>query len=224
MNHKVFFDHVRAPLFGGALSRSQVAGCEALLAAVAGWDLRWQAYALATAYGETARTMRPIAEYGRGRGRRYGRPGRHGGQVAYGRGYVQLTWDANYEKADRELGLDGALIADFDLALRPDIAARILRRGMEEGWFTGRKLGDYFTPDKSDWKHARRIINRLDRAARYASWAQTFHRALEAAGVAADPVAPRQTPATDRSRGRGWLARLLTPLLSLLLNLLRRQS
>ena len=51
--------------------------------------------------------MQPIAEYGKGKGRKYGVPGRNRGQVAYGRGYVQLTWDDNYERADKEIGAGG---------------------------------------------------------------------------------------------------------------------
>lgn len=188
MNRKVFFDHVRTNIFG-SFKQSQVDGLNAILDALKGWDLRWQAYALATAYGETAMTMKPIAEYGKGRGRKYGKPTKYDGQVAYGRGYVQLTWDFNYEKADRELGLEGELLRDFDLALNPVIAAKILRRGMEEGWFTGKALRHYFNDKKTDWKNARRIINGTDRAAKYAGWAKHFHRAL----IAAHKAAPDDT-------------------------------
>jgi hypothetical protein len=69
---------------------------------------------------------------GPGRGRAYAPPGRYG-QAQYGRGLVQLTWDRNYEWADRALGLKGALLRNFDLALRPDLAVAILVKGMEQG-------------------------------------------------------------------------------------------
>ena len=50
--------------------------------------------------------MMPIAEYGKGEGHEYGEPcPQYDNQVAYGRGYVQLTWDYNYEKADSECAL-----------------------------------------------------------------------------------------------------------------------
>jgi hypothetical protein len=49
----------------------------------------------------------------------------------YGRGFVQLTWEANYKRADEALGLNGALIANPDMALKPDIAAKSSSRGME---------------------------------------------------------------------------------------------
>jgi hypothetical protein len=58
----------------------------------------------------TFATMMPIAEYGKGQGHEYGKPcPEYDDQVAYGRGYVQLTWDYNYEKADQKCSLDGAL-------------------------------------------------------------------------------------------------------------------
>ena len=77
MNRKAFFDGVRAKLFLGTLSQYQVDGMNAILDE---WerrkltDLRWLAYMLATVKWETAHTMQPIAEYGRGRGYAYGVP------------------------------------------------------------------------------------------------------------------------------------------------------
>jgi putative chitinase len=64
MNLTIFFDAARISLFSGAMTPKQVGGCEAILAAFDGCDVRWQAYALATALHETARTMQPIKEYG----------------------------------------------------------------------------------------------------------------------------------------------------------------
>ncbi|WP_337739427.1 hypothetical protein [Agrobacterium vitis] len=52
---------------------------------------------------------------------------------------------------------------------------------MTEGWFTGRKLSDYFTPSSSDWVNARKIINRLDRAQDIAGYAKAFNSALAGA-------------------------------------------
>ena len=67
MNRRVFFDDVRRDLFGGGLNQDQVDGFNAILDAWAESslsDLRWLAYMLATTFHETARTMRPIREYG----------------------------------------------------------------------------------------------------------------------------------------------------------------
>jgi hypothetical protein len=169
----------------GRLTQSQVDGITAKLDGMANdealTDIRHAAYMLATAWHETAMTMQPIAEYGRGRGRKYGKPGRNHGQIPYGRGDVQLTWDTNYERADRELGLGGALIANYDLALDPAISYRIMSRGMLEGWFTGKKLSDYIRPGRVDYVNARRIINGTDRAAEIAGYARGFESILRGA-------------------------------------------
>lgn len=185
-----FFNALRLtkPL-GPTLTADEVSGCQAIVAACrdARWGAAWTAYALATAFHETAGTMQPIREYGRGKGRKYGVVGKHG-QVAYGRGYVQLTWDFNYERADRELGLGGKLLANFDLALDKAIAAQIMTRGMAEAWFTG-KGNDHYLPTngpatRAQFKEARRIINGVDKADLIAGYALSFQSALIAGGMA----------------------------------------
>lgn len=185
VDRAVYFVRHRATF--GRLSQDQVDGISAKLDGMAEdealTDIRHAAYMLATAWHETAMTMQPIAEYGRGRGRRYGKPGRNNGQVPYGRGDVQLTWDANYERADRELGLGGALIANYDLALDPAISYRIMSRGMLEGWFTGKRLSDYIRPGRVDYVNARRIINGMDKAAEIAGYARGFETILRAASA-----------------------------------------
>jgi putative chitinase len=178
-----FFAAVRRSF--GALDQKQVAGFEAVLTALAGWPLAWTAAALATAWLETARTMQPVreaywlSEEWRKRNLRY--------FPHYGRGYVQLTWPANYAKADRELELGGRLVAHLDLAMDPGIAARIMRRGMEEGWFTGRKLADYLPAAgpgaRAQFKASRKIINGTDRDDDLADMAMQFQAALQAGGM-----------------------------------------
>lgn len=181
MDRAEFFAAVRLSLFGGRLSTAQVKGMNALLAASAGLAAAEVAYILATAYHETARTMQPIAEYGKGRGLKYGVPGRNGGQIPYGRGFVQTTWDVNYERTDRELGLGGRLVANYDLLLTDmDVAAKAAVRGMVEGWYTGKKLADYFAGGKCDFVGARRIINGTDKSEKIAAYARLFLVALQA--------------------------------------------
>jgi putative chitinase len=197
MDRTVFFDRVRAKPFGGSLSQDQVDGLNAILDAAdkhGVTDVRHLAYALATAYWETARTMQPIAEYGRGKGRKYGVKSKYG-QVPYGRGYVQLTWDENYERADKELGLGGNLLKNFDLALDPGIAAAIMFRGMTEGWFTGRRLVHYFSAQLDDPVNARKIINGTDKAATIAGLHADFLAALRAAKWGAPTVTVSEPPA-----------------------------
>jgi hypothetical protein len=181
MNRKAFYDALRGSvLFPHGLAQDHVKGMEALLDAAGGLAADETAYILATAYHETAATMQPIAEYGKGKGRKYGVPGRNAGQVPYGRGFVQTTWDANYERTDRELGLGGRLIANYNLLLTDTaMAAQVAARGMVEGWYTGKKLSDYFAGDKCDFVNARRIINGTDKAEKIAGHARIFLKAIQ---------------------------------------------
>lgn len=172
-DHDGFFSRARSSVFHGTMDQSQVDGVNAIVDAcnAAGVsDVRHLAYMLATAFHETATTMQPIAEYGHGRGRPYGEA--VNGHVYYGRGYVQLTWRHNYEAMTPITGVN--LVSDPDLALRPDVAAKVMIHGMTYGTFTGRKLADYFSPRVTDFLNARRIINGLDCAALIAGYGRNF--------------------------------------------------
>ena len=189
-----FFAAVRdSGIFGGgALKPDQMKGLETVLASAkaANWPLAFTAYALATACHETAYTMQPVreaywlSEDWRRKNLRY--------YPFYGRGYVQLTWKENYERADRELKLGGRLNNDLDLAMKPDIAAKIMVRGMQEGWFCADKSGGRHTlsrhvPAKgaasaAEFTSARRIINGTDKAGKIAGEASKFQTALMAGG------------------------------------------
>jgi hypothetical protein len=155
----------------GPISQKEVDGLNALFAEMEGrgWtDRRWWAYVLATAWHETASTMQPLAEYGRGKGRPYGQPDATTGKTYYGRGFVQLTWKENYAKLGALLGID--LVGNPDLALQPEPAAEIMALGMEKGLFTGKALGDYFDADTDDPINARRIVNGTDKASLIAGY------------------------------------------------------
>lgn len=180
IDRKKFFDAIRSKPFGGNLSSPAVSNIDAIIDE---WerrnltDLRWLAYMFATVLAECGRNMAPIDEIGKGRGHRYGVP--VNGRVYYGRGYVQLTWDYNYRKMGELLGVD--LLGNPELALRPDIASKILFEGMIRGSFTGKKLSDYFNATKADWVNARRIINGTDRANEIAGYGRQFYAALTGA-------------------------------------------
>jgi putative chitinase len=201
---KAFFDHVRR--FFGPLSQPQVDGFMVILNATLSLPMKHRAYVLATVFHETAKTMQPIAEYGKGKGKPYGKPAGPHGKAYYGRGYVQLTWLANYQKAALATGRD--LVANPDLAMEPDIASVILVRGMTEGWFTGKKLSDF-----TSYTAMRAIVNGTDKAALIAGHAEVFEDALiaqamadaEAAKTAADDVAtdPAKTPSATLAKGVG---------------------
>jgi putative chitinase len=191
-----FFSSVRSSVLGPDLSQGEVSGCEAIIEAMEGCPLSWTAYALATAYRETASTMQPISEFGGSSyfTRMYDVQGARralaisegnttpGDGIKYrGRGYVQLTWKANYARASRELAID--LVEHPDLAMAPNIAAKIMRRGMEQGWFTGKSFhtylpGNFERAAIGPYTQSRRIINGLDHADEIAHHAIEFENAL----------------------------------------------
>lgn len=204
-----FFSHIREKLFSGGLEQTQVDGINALVLAGVQNSLTVQqhAYVLATAYHETAKTMRPVREYGRGEGRKYGtwRTNSYGVKYClkngsgnavytqeecphlfYGRGHVQLTWYDNYQRATRELNQNLPenehidLVAQPSLALNNDISAKIIVLGMKQGWFTGKKLSDYINDHRTDFVSARRIVNGTDKADQIARYARIFETALNA--------------------------------------------
>lgn len=174
------------------MTQSQIDGVNFKLRAFAEariTDLRWKAYMLATSYHETARTMQPIEEYGKGRGKRYGRKIMYSGypyelpdKIYYGRGDVQLTWYENYKKMGELLNIP--LLEQPELALNPEISAKIMIEGMTKGKsnrgdFTGVSLENYFNATKDDPINARRIINGLDKAELIAGYYYKFLEALK---------------------------------------------
>lgn len=148
------------------------------------------AYLLATAYHETAHTMRPVREYG---SENYLRAKPYYPYV--GMGYVQLTWKANYQKASDKLGID--FVSNPKKLLEPAYSAEIIALGMKEGWFTGKKLSDYITLQKSDFVGARRIVNGTDKASLIAGYAKDYDEQLKAEGygesVSTAPQEPEPT-------------------------------
>ncbi len=185
INKEKFYQTIRTSLFD-KLTQKQVEGMEAILD---GWikggytDIRHLAYILATTYHETAKTMQPIEEFGKGKGRDYGKklklsrkPYTTPDKLYYGRGFVQLTWYENYQLASKKLKCD--LLNFPELALQLDRATDILFLGMYQGWFTGKKLSDYIGV-KTDFVGARKIINGTDKASLIASYANSFLTALK---------------------------------------------
>lgn len=175
-----FFAYARANLFAGTLAQAQVDGLTAILdAAEQNPDIRWTAYMLATAHHETNKTMQPVREaYWLADPDAYLKTHHADYYPFYGRGYVQLTWLKNYQKASAALGQD--FVGHPDLVMQPENAAQIMLHGMTEGWFTGRKLADYFNTNSCDWENARRIINGTDRAVLVADYGRKYQAALVA--------------------------------------------
>ena len=185
IDRDIYFENVRDELFGGGMTQQQVDGQLVLLGL---WDYqatgtpmddeRWLAYLLATVYHECATRMWPVTEYGN---QEYLESREYWPYI--GRGFVQLTWKENYERASSILGLidDRDLVDHPDIALDSLIAARCLFRGCAEGWWTGEKLGDYFNDTTDDPINARRIVNGNDDDTLIAGYHKTFLAAIEAA-------------------------------------------
>ena len=225
MSNAAFFGAVR-PLFGGALSQSQVNGLQHLLSATQSLPIAHRAYLLATAHHETAKTMQPVREtlattddqavknldaaWAKGELKWVSKPYWRkdaDGKAWFGRGYVQLTHKDNYAKAGKLVGVD--LVRDPSQALNPTVAARVLVEGSKAGIFTGKKLADYLDGSTPDYVNARRIINGTDRAGQIADLAEGYEKALRA-GAPSIPV----TDATTATGG-GFIAALIALLKSI---------
>lgn len=128
------------------------------------------AYVLATTQWETAQTFQPVREAfwlnedWRRRNLRY--------HPYYGRGYVQLTWEKNYQKYGGILGID--LVNKPDLAMNQNVALFVLVHGFKTGAFTGRKITDYINNHQTDFLNARRCINGTDKMLQIANLAKKF--------------------------------------------------
>jgi len=186
MDNIKFFDIIKNELFKNHLTQPQVDGINTILNKLVNKkisDNRWIAYILATVYHETAATMQPIEEYGKGKGYPYGKkikrsrlPYTSPDQIYYGRGFCQITWYENYELFGRLLKID--LLNHPELALNVNVASEILIEGMTKGDFTGKYLEIYFNDKVTDWFNARKIINGLDKAELIAGYAESFFKAL----------------------------------------------
>jgi putative chitinase len=203
IDRDTFFNGVRASLFGGSLSQSQVDGMNYLLNI---WEAyfeqpnprdgnKWLSYCMATVFHETAQKMQPIEEYGKGEGYAYGQPCGPYNQVYYGRGHVQLTWEDNYKKGQDQLkknyGLDVQIWPKPELMLDDRPSALVLYDGMTIGWFTGVGLPKYFNATVEDPVNARRVVNGTDQASKIAGYYQKFKAAIV---TAPEPAPPPDLP------------------------------
>lgn len=225
MNEAAFFTAIR-PAFGHRLSGPQVRGIEEILEAARHYgvsDAHHVAHILAHVRRETGGYMSPIKEtvmpwhkdkepsdatvikrldkaWADGNlphvKKPYWRDGR------FGRGPIQITHRAGYEKLGKPIGVD--LVKNPALALDPAIGARIAVVGMRDGLFTGKKLADYNFPDALDAPpkaNPRRIVNGADGSdAEVARYHRQFHAALIKAGWQDAPTSLQKTqtaPATS---------------------------
>lgn len=228
MDRALFYAGLRkrdSGLFTASLTQSQVDGLERLLNV---WEryyasdpIEFLAYNLATSYHETGKTMQPITERGPRSyfdkyepgtklGKQLGNTESGDGYRFRGEGDVQNTGRANAARATRELnakfnlGVD--LVRNPEKRGDPFISAHSLFLGNKEGWWTGRKLGDYIKPGlKLDFVGSRFVVNGNDRAQLIAAYATQFLSILKSAGAfkvpsnpvpqkPAEPLKPNPTP------------------------------
>jgi len=183
----MFLQDIKNVLFGGQLSAGQAEGLGALLNACEFYEVKDPnqiAYVLATAYHEVNKTMQPIAEYGKGKNRKYGQRVKYNGtgyadttNLFYGRGFTQNTWYDIYKILSGIFKVD--LIHNPDLLITDiDLSAKVSVYAMKKGIYTGKKLSDYINENEVDFVNARRIINILDKAQLIAGYAEKFKNSL----------------------------------------------
>ncbi len=208
MDREIFFKEIKAPsagLFNGKLNQSQVDGINNLL------DVWFEevepqygapnvtdhlAYDLATSFHETNKTMQPITEIGKVSyfdkyepgtdiGKRLGNTQKGDGFRYRGEGHVQNTGRRNAKKATEELnrmfGLGVDLEAHPEQRGDPRVSALSLFIGNRDGWWTGKRLGQYLVPGDPDFEESRRVVNGTDDAKLIAGYAKAFKAAIQKA-------------------------------------------
>ncbi len=184
-----FFEAYRELFHPSKITQQQVDGIGALLNFIENdselRDLRHIAYLLATIKHECADTFQPIKEFASGEdyeGRLdLGNIHPSDGPRFKGRGYVQITGRANYRKFGKRLDIE--LEENPNMALDHEVSYKIASEGMRHGLFTGRELSDFIHDDHCDYRNARRIINRLDKADKIKSHAEKFESILRASQI-----------------------------------------
>lgn len=140
-------------------------------------NLYHRAYMLATVKLECDNKWQPIAEYGKGKGRAYGRPDPKTGLVYYGRGLTQNTWYENYLKLTKAWNKTYPDRPPVDFTRNPDLLLQMeysyfaMSYSMRKGLYTGVGLSKYINDEKCDLLNARRIINGMDCAEKIAEYA-----------------------------------------------------
>jgi hypothetical protein len=187
MDRTKFYNVVRGGF--GPLEQSQVEGFNEILDYALSDRTRTDnlAYLLATVWHETAFTMQPVKEFG---SKSYLKSKKYWPYI--GRGYVQLTWNYNYQKASEKFNVD--FVTYPDKVMEKRYALPILFTGMTEGWFTDKGFDDYLDGidegDKEDlreYSNARRIINGTDKQVHIGLIALKFEEALRQSGYALQP-------------------------------------
>ncbi len=123
------------------------------------------AYTMATVDHETDSTFTPIREYN-GEQQAVAN-GYKGGKAYYGRGFIQITHDENYQQIGQDIGQGNKLVENPDLALDPGIAAQVTADFMK-------KRGVADLAEKSGFRAAREPVNGTDKADKIATEADVY--------------------------------------------------
>lgn len=249
MNRTAFFASARSRasgIFGTSLSQKQVEGVEAILdeGEKRGTSLFHLAAILAEAYHETGGQMQPVKEtvyasskdrnppdatviqrldtaFAKGKLPWVSKPYWRDGW--FGRGLIQLTHKANYDK----FGVTKQSALDLKTSVR------VMFDGMEKGLFTGKKLDDYDylvtkNPAVPGFRYyaSRAIVNGDTpvNGKHIETYGKAFEAALKAAGydgraieVKPSPI-PIQEPAKIEqgpSSDGNWLSALLAAIIAI---------
>lgn len=179
INKKIFFDEYKRSLDPNkSLDTKEISAIDTFIdfvdSSICKLELNQWAYVFATTFHETNATFLPIkeaywlSEAWRLKNLRY--------SPFYGRGYTQITWKENYAKFGAIFGED--FVNKPDLVMIPKYAFNIMVYGFIHGSFTNKKITDYITKDKTDYKGARRCINGTDKADLIAVYAIKFENIL----------------------------------------------
>lgn len=131
------------------------------------------------------------------------RNGYGGGENYYGRGYVQVTHDRNYDRMATTLG-DPRISTNPDIVAQESaLGAQTTVVGMARGLYTGVGLDRYINPQNADYTAARAIVNGTDRADHIAGLARTWEQNLPDIidRVTAQGITPRAMPGSPMADG-----------------------
>lgn len=159
------------------------------------WPSRFKSDAAAKPY-----VRNPQALANKVYGGRMGNTGPDDGWNYRGRGFPQTTGKDNYARSGKIVGVD--LVKEPDRILEPRIAAITMIESMVRGLYTGKKLSDYLSGSKADYRNARAIINGdvKKNGGLVAGYAVAFEKALiearyvGATTVQADVPVPKPKP------------------------------
>jgi putative chitinase len=189
------------------LNQPQVSGIDRLLGFIEDDpkvdDVRAAAFILALVQSETANMWHPLEdlaarkmanryEPGTALGKSLGNTQKGDGLRFRGRGYIQITGRANYQRLGGALGID--LVANPDAAQEPATAYRIMSEALYRGLLTGKKLTDFIRGAQVDYKNLLKVLRVQDPSSRVLKMIHTLENILRSSLVKPDAAPQKETP------------------------------